>query len=122
ASVMGEGVMRSFTRSGIQAIPGPQRGGDGAPPPAEFRVAGSLARQGDGVLARLQVVDPHSGLVLWTTEDRRATRELAGFEESLGLHAASVIQCMLEDREAYPAVLDPAEMTNYLNACEALVL
>jgi DNA-binding winged helix-turn-helix (wHTH) protein/TolB-like protein len=120
AAAMGQGVMRNLSQAGIQTAPGlaPKTG---AATDVEFRIAGTVDRQADLVVTSLQVLDPRSGVILWSTRHERPWGEARSLEDFVGAQTASVLQCMLEDRQAYPAAYDVEFLTQYLNGCAALL-
>lgn len=121
AAAMGDGVLRGLARAGIETAPATTRKGEASAGGAEFRLTGTVDRQGGQTVASVQLLDSRSGVVLWSTRDERPARDVVGFEAATGEHVASVLQCMLEDRAAYPAVMDAATLGNYLNGCEAML-
>lgn len=123
ASTMSAGIVRGLARAGIETAPaavpkadGPAGGG------AEFRITGTVERPDGRATASVQLLDSRSGLVLWSMWDERPAGAVAGFEDATGEHVASVLQCMLEDRRAYPTVMDAATLGNYFNGCEAMLV
>jgi DNA-binding winged helix-turn-helix (wHTH) protein/TolB-like protein/tetratricopeptide (TPR) repeat protein len=122
AAVLSEGVQRSLARAGIQTAPGvASRAAGGTPASAEFRVAGEVDVRDGRVVASVQVLETRSGVLLWATRQTRPTGRLEGFEDAVGEAVASVLQCMLEDRAAYPSSMSAAVLADYLNGCEAIL-
>lgn len=121
AASLDDAVMRSLARGGLATAPQVAQRGD-AGSDAEFRITGTVDRRDDRVVAGLQLIDPGSGVILWSTRADRPVAEALDLEEELGFHAAQVLQCFLEDRQAYPAVFDAAALTAYFNGCEAMLL
>jgi len=122
AGDLGDSLIRNLTRSSIDTVPQTIPRGDGSSPAgAELRVAGSVERQGETVVADVQILDRETGLALTFVQLTRPAKDLAGFANEAGLDIAGVLSCALEDRKRSAKPMDPAVLALYLNTCDAFV-
>lgn len=118
---MGEALVRSLSRSGIDAVPQAAEraeGGRGAEP--EFRIAGSVDRDGEDVVVNTQILDRRSGLVLLSARLARPATDAAGLAEKTGVGMAAVMDCLLEDRRQSRRRFSPQVTALYLNTCDSI--
>src|SRR6185369_2734794 len=88
---------------------------------AEFRIAGSVDREGDTYVVNSQILDRRSGLVLLSVRQERPTAAAAEFAEEAALGVSAGLYSALEDRKWANRRMDPAVFALYLNTCDAII-
>jgi len=119
---LGDSVIRVLTRAGVNTAPRVASRGDGTSAGnAEFRIAGSVDREGDTYVVNSQILDRRSGLVLLSVRQERPTAAAAEFAEEAALGVSAGLYSALEDRKWANRRMDPAVFALYLNTCDAII-
>ena len=113
-----EAVVRALSNSGVETASrlGRPDVGESASD-AEFRITGSVDREGDKYATSLQLLDRRSGVVVWTQRLDRPVQAAAGFEDEVANGAAAALSCAFHDRKVFRRPMEPATFGLYINAC-----
>lgn len=95
--------------------------GAASPSAAEFRIAGVIDQQGETFLATGQIIEPRSGLILWSGEYERAASEPDGLEEAFSSFVTGVLACAMDQRAHGNVRITTRTFAQLLNVCEAVV-
>lgn len=121
SAAIGDSLIRVLTRSGIDSAPeGAARGEIGAAAAPEFRVTGSVDRQGQDIVVNTQVLDRRSGFVLSSLQQSRPASASPGFADQAALSVAAGLDCALEDRKRSRRPMPSPLFSLYLNTCDAI--
>lgn len=122
AADLADSLVRNLSRSAIDTVPQvTERGASSSQANVELRVTGAVEREGDDVVANVQVLDVGSDLVLNSAQIRRPASALPGFADGIGLAMASALDCAIEDRRQSRQRIEPAVFALYLNTCDAFL-
>jgi DNA-binding winged helix-turn-helix (wHTH) protein/TolB-like protein len=117
-----DSLIRVLTRAGINTAPRVASRGDGTSAGnAEFRIAGSVDREGDIYVVNAQIVDRRSGMVLLSMRLERPVAAAAEFGQEAALGISAGLYSALEDRKWANRRMDPVVFALYLNTCDALI-
>jgi DNA-binding winged helix-turn-helix (wHTH) protein/TolB-like protein/Tfp pilus assembly protein PilF len=115
---LGDAVVRVLTSTGVdtaqQTLARDLGGGEGR---AEFRIAGTVDREGDTYVVNAQVIDRRSGAVLWSGRIDRAVEAGIGLQEEVANTVGDVLHCALWRRAASNRPVSTAVFGLVLNAC-----
>lgn len=119
--LVGDALARTLTRSGIDAAkrPLPRDDAREGRQSAEFRVAGTVDRQGETYVVDAQVIDRRTGNVLWSGRLDRPVAQVVGFQEAAASRIADVLHCALTHRADSNRRIETPVFGLLLNACEA---
>ena len=115
---LADAAARLLTTSGVKTSQlVPEAGA--RPTDAEFRVAGTVDREGDRYVVNAQILERRSGEILWSARlDRPADRPI-DFHEEAAARIADVLDCALWHRSAGREPVSSAVFSLFLNACMA---
>lgn len=121
STLVGDALVRTLTRSGIDTAQRPlsRDAAREGPRKAEFRVAGTVDRQGETYVIDAQVIDRRTGDVLWSGRLDRPATEVAGFHEAVASRLGDVLHCALTHRADSNRRIETPVFGLLLNACEA---
>ena len=110
-------VERTLATNFIETIG--QSASAGAGKGADFRLEGTVDRDGEQLTILTNVVDPSSGRTLWSTEVARPPDESRQLTEELAILVADVIRCSTYTKRRMPKY-DSAEVySRIFRSCEA---
>jgi TolB-like protein len=121
SSTLSDALVRTLSSGNIPTAQHPLRRDDGARGgDAEFRLAGSVDRDGDNYVVNGQILDRKSGLVLWSGRIERPVAAATGFTEDVAQNVSGFLQCALEERRVSRTRFETEVFGLYLNACWTL--
>lgn len=115
-----ETLLRFLPSLGVKSADAETSGGESAPA-AEFRLAGVIDQKSEKFLATGQIIEPRSGLILWSGEYERAASDLDGLEEAFSSFLTGVLTCALDQRAHGEVRITTPVFAQLLDVCEALV-
>jgi DNA-binding winged helix-turn-helix (wHTH) protein/TolB-like protein len=118
ATALGDAVVRGLASNGVKTLqrPAPRDAG-GKAGDAEFRVAGTVDRDGDRYVVNAQILDQRTGMVLWSGRFDRDAAAPVGFHEEAAHLIGDNLHCALWYRAADGKPMEPAVFSLFLNAC-----
>lgn len=114
---LGDAVVRMLATNGVETAQKPvprDAGGDGT---AEFRIAGTVDRDGDRFVANAQIIERRSGSVLWSGRIDRPTGSAVGFHEQAANTIVDTLHCALGHRTASNRPVTTSVFGMLLNVC-----
>ncbi len=121
SAAVGDSLVQVLTRAGVDTVrEGAAPAGGGPATAAEFRVAGSVDRQGQDLVVNTQVLDRKTGLVLASLQFTRPAAGVRGLADQAALGVAAGLTCTLGDRKQSRRAMPPTVFSLYLNTCDAV--
>ncbi len=116
-----ETIVRFLPSLGIRTAAADAPGATWRGARAEFRIAGVVDRRGDVLVANGQILEPQSGLLLWSGVYERGAGTPDGFEEAFSSFVTGVLACALDQRAHETAKVSVQVFSQLLDVCEAVV-
>ncbi|HUG46154.1 MAG TPA: TIR domain-containing protein [Sphingomicrobium sp.] len=111
-------IERIFATNSIQTVVS-QSASPEALADANFKLRGTVDRQGDELSISASIVDPNSGRTLWSTEVSRAADESSQLAEEAAIWLADVLRCSIYTKRRMPEYNSPEVHSRIFRYCEA---